>query len=68
LLDSYPSDQQFSPRIPDDRELLADLLREADIDPKSLEAEKEATPHPQFQERLLRKRISDCGEDESLQA
>ena len=41
--------------IPDDSELLADLLKEADIDPKSLEAEKESTPHPQFQERLLRR-------------
>ena len=54
LLDSYPSDQQLSPPIPDDSELLADLLKEADIDPQSLEAEKESTPHPQFQE--LRKR------------
>ena len=41
--------------IPDDSELLADLLKEADIDPKSLEAEKESTPHPQFQERRLRR-------------
>ena len=56
LLDSYPTDQQFSPHIPDDRELLADLLKEADTDPKSLEAVKESTPHAQFQERPLRKR------------
>ena len=56
LLDSYPADQRVSPHIPDDSELLADLLKEADIDPKSLEAKKESTLHVQFRELLLRKR------------
>jgi thioesterase domain-containing protein len=43
LLDSYPTDQRATPQIPDDRELLADMLKEAGIDPENLGGESEST-------------------------
>ena len=54
LLDSYPPDQQVSPHMPDDGELLADLLREAGVDPKLSEAEEWSTRHTGYLDRPLR--------------
>ena len=54
LLDSYPSDPQFSPHIPDDAELLVDLLKEAGIDPKLSETEEWSTRHTGDLDRPLR--------------
>jgi nonribosomal peptide synthetase DhbF len=54
LLDSYPVNRQASPQIPDDSELLADLLEEAGLDPKNREAENWSTQDSRDLDRPLR--------------
>jgi nonribosomal peptide synthetase DhbF len=53
LLDSYPSNQQISPQVPDDSELLADLLEEVGVYPKSPEVENCSTEYSEDPERFL---------------
>jgi nonribosomal peptide synthetase DhbF len=52
LLDSYPTDPGVTPEIPDDRELLADMLKEASIDLEILEGDSDSTLQMRTQ-RLL---------------
>lgn len=73
LLDSYPSDQQSSPHIPDDSELLADLLKEVDIDPIAWTPRKSRyrirnSKNDCFGGDAFQLRVPDRGEDESLRA
>jgi nonribosomal peptide synthetase DhbF len=53
LLDSFPANGQADPRMPDDDQLLADLLEEAGINPGMPQAKDRPTPDARMPDRPL---------------